>query len=186
MKKGLFLILMCLFSISSFADNQCNFILNPDGTYSTIDGKDYIVIQEDTAKAETLYKMVKGNIMKMFKDPDLVMSESPYSSIKVRYVSDMICPMKSSLTSFFDGQWEGYVNFLFEFKDGAIKVSAPIVEDDVWDSVGHYFFSSLIKKFFHKGKRTTNKKKAARLGFMEDNMNNTINELLKLQKSDEW
>lgn len=73
MKKG-------LFSISSFAENECNFVLNPDGTYTTVDGKDYIVIKEDSAKAEILYNKVKANITKMFKNPNLVMSSTEVAS----------------------------------------------------------------------------------------------------------
>ena len=194
MKKGLFLILMCLFSISSFADNESNFVLSPDGTYTTVDGKDFIVIKEDSAKAETLYNKVKANITKMFKNPNLVMSSTEPTIIKVRYVDDLAYVGSKSIMSSLMGEdhYNGYVDLVFEFKDGAIKISAPVVEDELWNTpvlenqrTTNMYFSDAVKKYFKKGKRTTDKKKLKRLNTMEYAVNSTINQLLDM-KADEW
>ena len=180
------MILICLFSISSFADNKCNFILNANGTYTTVDGKDYVIIKEDSMKAKTLYNKVKANITKMFKNPQLVMSSTEPTIIKVRYVDDLAyIGSKSIMSSLMgDDHYNGYVNLVFEFKDGAIRISAPVVEDKLWNTPvlenqvsTNMYFSDAVKKFFEKGKRTTNKKKLARLNQMEESVNNTINKI---------
>jgi hypothetical protein len=194
MKKDLFLILICLFSISSFADNKCNFILNTNGTYTTVDGKDYVIIKEDSMKAKTLYNKVKANITKMFKNPNLVMSSTEPTIIKVRYVDNLAYVGSKSIMSSLmgDDHYNGYVNLVFEFKDGAMKISAPVVEDELWNtpvlenqSTTNMYFSDAVKKYFKKGKRTTNKKKLARLNTMEYAVNSTINQLIDI-KSEEW
>jgi hypothetical protein len=194
MKKGLFLILICLFSISSFADNKCDFVLNANGTYTTVDGKDYVILKVDSTKAEILYNKVKANVTKMFKNPQLVMSVTEPTIIKVRYVDDLAYVGSKSIMSSLmgDDHYNGYVDLVFEFKDGAIKISAPVVEDELWNtpvlenqSTTNMYFSDAVKKYFKKGKRITDKKKLKRLEAMEYEVNYTINKILDL-KSDEW
>lgn len=70
----------------------------------------------------------------------------------------------------------GYYQLEFRIKDGRVRVSAPFIEEKVWDEYEEVQFSSLAKKYFKDGKLKENRSSDYRMRITK--MNNIINRIL--------
>lgn len=171
---------MLLLPILTVAQQLANFVLMPDGTYQTEDGKDFIVIPFEGKTAHQIYQELASNVSSTFNDPSKVMSGVEEASIKIRaYSNDLV--IAKPFGYFKDQPFGGYYQLEFKIRDGRVRVSAPIVEEDVeFISYDHErfrgTFSKLIGKYFKNGVIQDKKKKNYET--IVKRMNGVINSIL--------
>jgi len=151
MRKILFLIAMSIISIYSFSQEKVSFRLQQDGTFLTDkNGEKYEVVSFEGVPCDKLYITIKNNINSLFKKPKEVMSEVENTSISIRAYSDAITCDKLPLCPV--SVYSGYYNLMFHFKDGKIKVDAPIIDETVYEGLDGRNFSFIANGFFKKRK----------------------------------
>lgn len=122
---------MVLLPMLAGAQELANFVLMPDGTYQTEDGKDFVVIPFEGKTAHQIYQELASNVGSTFNDPSKVMSGVEDASIKIRAFSDFLWLNK--VLGIPHG-WGGYYQLELRIKDGQVRVSAPVVEDIAMDT----------------------------------------------------
>lgn len=149
MKKLLTMMLMLL-PMLAWGQELANFVLMPNGTYQTEDGKDFVVISFEGKTAHHIYQELASNVGSTFNDPSKVMSGVEDASIKIRAFSDFLWFNK--VLGIPHG-WGGYYQLEFRIKDGRVRVSAPIVEDIAMDTQPYdkWSYGSKVKKWFKNG-----------------------------------
>ena len=125
MKKALFICGFLMLVMSSFSQKEVEFFLQSNGSFLTADSSDYVVVPFEGKTASELYSMVKSNAMSLYRDPKEVMSEDENVAIK-------ICELKNIDENLYYDYY-GDCSFLFQFKDGKIKVDAPSVSNQVYE-----------------------------------------------------
>lgn len=178
--KKLIAIVMMLLPMLASAQELANFILMPDGTYQTEDGKDFVVIPFEGKTAHQIYQELASNVGSTFNDPSKVMSGVDDASIKIRAYSDNLV-MAKPFGFVKDQPYGGHYQLEFKIRDGRVRVSAPIVEEDVeYISYDHKrydgTFSKLVSKYFKNGVLQEKKKK--NYDAMVARMNSIINRIL--------
>lgn len=190
MKKFILLILLLLPMIAE-AQEKVNFVLMPNGTYQTEDGKDFVVISFEGKTAHEIYQELAMNVASTYNDPSEVMSGIDDSMIKIRAYSKCIVSYMSLAGS---QTCSGYYQLEFKIRDGRVRVSAPYIEETVihtapfgGDSNTEYRFQSLTKKYFDKnGELKQNRKED--YDAVVAKMNDVINRILyssSIQDADE-
>lgn len=185
--KKLLMVIACICGLALYASaqEQIEFKLQPDATFVAPDGGTYAVIEYEGKTAEELYSMVKSNVMTLYKSPDNVMSENPHISISIRAYSDGI---GSKVVSFIPRVFTGYYNLIFRFKDGKIRVDAPVIDntiadrDNMLDIIYIPSFKNLVKGYYKDGKPKD--KSHAYIMMTEQSVNLPINYLLGLIKTE--
>lgn len=132
MKKVLavFMALLAVTLVSckhELKQENVRFTLTGKGEFKS-DGGNSAIIKEDGFSQEELYAMVKNNVMKIYINPDNVLTENEPTSLvvngyKEKAFDDNIC-----------GSISATYRVLFEFDDGCIKVTPNIIQID-----NHYF-----------------------------------------------
>ncbi len=185
MKKYLLFLLLIL-PFACYA--QVNFKFQQDGTYRTDEGKDYIIVKYDSLKAKDLFLMVKNNINRLYKSPKDVLSEVDYTAISIRGYSDAIFYIPTTSPETDCG---GYYNLNFEFKDGRIKVHAPVIDDKVayYSSIlnryEYIYVSDYASKLFKmKNGKPAYKRSQMCLDMMETKINALINDIISKKSTD--
>lgn len=178
--RKLIVMLLTLLPILAGAQELANFVLMPNGTYQTEDGQDFIVIPFEGKTAHQIYQELATNVGSTFTDPSKVMSGVEDASIKIRAYSDNLV-MSKPFGFVKDQPYGGYYQLEFKIRDGRVRVSAPIVEENVeYISYDHKQyegnFSKLVSKYFKNGVLQDNKKK--NYDTMVANMNSIINRIL--------
>lgn len=179
MKKIIAMMLMVLPMLGG-AQELANFVLMPDGTYQTKDGKDFVVIPFEGKTAHQIYQELASNVGSTFNDPSKVMSGVEDASIKIRAYSENLV-MAKPFGFVKDQPYGGHYQLEFKIRDGRVRVSAPIVENDVeyisYDHKRHDgTFSRLVGKYFKNGFLQEKKKK--NYDAMVAYMNGIINRIL--------
>lgn len=183
MRRILSLAILLLICFTVHAQFKAHFYLQRDGTFKTKDNANYAVVEYDGIPADKLYTMVKNNINSLYKSPKDVMSEVENTSITVRGYSENIIIEKYAFT--------GYYNLNFKFKDGKIRVAAPIVDENVYLDHIQYDFSDEIATFFNKKDGSVKPKKIKYKELTENNLNLIIYKIIQNQeesqsKEDNW
>ena len=185
MRRILSIAILLLICFTVHAQFKAHFYLQRDGTFKTKDNTNYAVVEYDGMSAEELYTMVKNNINSLYKSPKDVMSEVENTSITVRGYSEDIIIDKFG--------YSGYYNLNFKFKDGKIRVAAPIVDEKVysWGSNIQCYFSDEIATFFNKKDGSVKPKKTKYKELTENNLNLIIYKIIQNQeesqsKEDNW
>ena len=179
MKKLLAMMLMLL-PMLMWGQELANFVLMPNGTYQTEDGKDFVVIPFEGKTAHQIYQELASNVGSTFNDPSKVMSGVEDTSIKIRAYSENLVMVKP-FGFVKDQPYGGHYQLEFKIRDGRVRVSAPIVENDVeyisYDHKRYYgTFSKLVGKYFKNGVLQEKKKK--NYDAMVERMNDIINRIL--------
>lgn len=185
--RKLILIITSILSISfsAVAQEQVEFKLQPNAIFVAPDGGTYAVVEYEGKTAEELYTMVKSNVMTLYKSPDKVMSENPHISISIRAYSDRV---GSKVVSFIPRVFAGYYNLVFRFKDGKVRVDAPVFDNTLTDRDNmlafQYIpsFKNLVKGYYKDGK--PKEKSQAYIMMTEQSVNFPINYLLGLIKTE--
>lgn len=185
MRRILSLAILLLICFTVHAQFKAHFYLQRDGTFKTKDNANYAVIEYDGIPADRLYTMVKNNINSLYKSPKDVMSEVENTSITVRGYDNKITINKFG--------YSGYYNLNFKFKDGKIRVAAPIVDKDVYSPSGDIRndFSDVAASFFNKKDGSIKPKKIKYKEYTENNLNLIIYKIIQNQeesqsKEDNW
>lgn len=178
--KKLIAIVMMMLPMIAWGQELANFVLMPNGTYQTEDGKDFVVIPFEGKTAHQIYQELASNVGSTFNDPSKVMSGVDDASIKIRAYSDNLV-MAKPFGFVKDQPYGGHYQLEFKIRDGRVRVSAPIVEEDVeYISYDHKrydgTFSKLVSKYFKNGVLQEKKKK--NYDAMVARMNSTINRIL--------
>ena len=174
---------MCAMCITIQAQNLVSFKLQPNGTFITEDGKDFVIVEFSDKTASELYDMVKQNVIETYKNPKHVMTENEPTSIKIRALSE---PIFSGL-KLIGGVtiYRAYYNLVFHFKDGRIKVDAPIIESNL-DVDGpnpiSQRFDKYVDDWFDKDGQPK-KKKADKIAAVEFILLSPVNILIGNYKS---
>lgn len=174
------LIAFVLMLLPMFAEAQqlANFVLMPNGTYQTEDGKDFVIIPFEGKTAHQIYLELASNVGSTFNDPSKVMSGVEDASIKIRAHSDDL--IRNRLMGLAQSMG-GYYQLEFRIKDGRVRVSAPYIEEEVgfWMN-GNYNsnkFEWFVKKHFKDDKLKEGKRKED-YDIVVAKMNNIIKRIL--------
>lgn len=134
----------------AMAQDLVHFVLMPDGTYQTEDGKDFAVVPFEGKTAHQIYQELATNVGSTYNDPSKVMSGVEDASIKIRAFSDFL--WFNRVLGIPHG-WEGYYQLEFRIKDGRVRVSAPIVEDIAMDTQPYKktTYGDKVKGWFKNG-----------------------------------
>lgn len=178
--KKLLAIMLMLFPAIINAQELAKFVLTPNGTYQTKDGKDFVVIPFDGKTAHRIYQELASNVSSTFNSPSKVMSGVEDVSIKIRAYSDNLVMAKP--LGFVKVQpYGGYYQLEFRIKDGRVRVSAPIIEDNVefvsFDNTRYNgSFHGFVTKYFKNGKLKDDKRNT--YDVIVARMNDVINRIL--------
>lgn len=156
--KKILLFIALIFTISIQAENYVDFKLQRDGSFIANDGKYYSVVEFKDKTAQELYSIVKSNIMKFYNNYDEVMSENEPQTITIYTLSEILksaIVLKGGFASY-----RAYYTYTLHFKDGKIKVDAPIINQSLdVKCIGYYpkTFESLIEDWFDKNGKVKSK-----------------------------
>lgn len=126
---------------------KVSFQLHPDGHFSA-NGETPATIEVDGSSQQELYSMVKNNIMKFYRHPDLVLSENAPTSLVVNGFTDNVFYGLGS-----DGfasrriRYSVTYRILFEFADNMIKVTPnfeQVVPSSPLSNVGPMSFEKMM------------------------------------------
>lgn len=183
MKRFLIYLIFALCVLESYSQSWI-FSLQEDGSFLTEDRKNYKVLTFDGKTAKELYDIVHTNAMLFYKNPKDVLSVNEGVSISIRaYTENLI------------GAYGAYYNLNFEFKDGKMKINAPLADDmdnSVVDHVlwGEYApsrsFGREVQRRFARLKHKKVKvvaKAEGELKATEDHLNMVINYLVGLSST---
>lgn len=136
-------------------------------------GQPYKIVEVGGKSQKELYNMVKANIMKSYKNPKAVMSEDEPNAIVVNGYEEYFMHYLEVGTKNVSASY----TFVFEFKDGKIKV-IPDINEVSFDDIGRGYieisFSSFINDFIKINMPTIPSKYKPEIQKAE----NTINTLL--------
>lgn len=172
--------MLMLFPAIIDAQELVEFVLMPNGTYQTKDGKNFVVISFDGKTAHRIYQELASNVSSTFNNPSKVMSGVEDVSIKIRAYSDNLV-MAKPFGFVKDQPYGGYYQLEFRIRDGRVRVSAPIIEGECkYVSIDNRRyngnFPNLVTKYFKNGILRDNKRKS--YDFIVARMNDVINRIL--------
>lgn len=157
---------------------MAQFQLTPDG-FKTQDGKDFYVIKCDSMSKEDLFKTVEKNINKEYTNPKLVESSVSNESIAITAFS--------SYGVFIDAKrgFDVFYNLQFEFKDGKIKVNAPLISKMTGNKDRYLFINQKPSKFLgiYSVYKNSNLEYPLAKKSLEITFNSIINKLTNLSDS---
>lgn len=148
MKKSVLSILIAFCGLIAANAQIPTFKLTPSGAFKTSNFEDYVIYKVEGKTAHELYQMVCTNIAKVYNSPKDVMSVVEDKSVAIRALSvDLVISEKmfGAPIAFFSC----YYNLLFEFKDGRIRVSAPVI-GEIFTNTSRGSFSQKAAKYFDK------------------------------------
>lgn len=121
MKK--FISMLFLLALTTGCVFAQNFTLTPDGFVSSEDAsKSYIVIESEGTQAE-LYKKVKNYLMKIYRSPKDVLSESEPDAITINGIEQDAVQRKAMGMVAVSYDMNYTIGIMF--KDGRIRVDSP-------------------------------------------------------------
>ncbi len=161
------------------AQNVVNFSLKSDGTFTTEDGKSYVVIEFEGKTAQDLYNTVKANVLTLYNSPQDVLNEIEPKNITIRALSDVLHSTYKLGSAF--TEYKAMYTLVFQFKDGRIRVNAPEIDGNLKVSATAIpipkTFVSLIDDWFDKN-GIVKKNKQEKVAKIEAQFNYPINYLL--------
>lgn len=187
MKKVLFSLTLLFVAGVCLAQNTATFKLTTFGSFASEEGKDYVVIPFEGKNAHQIFLLLCANVNKLYKNPQKVMSVVDDASVSIRAYDSKITYIKDLIQSFNVG---GYYNLNFEIKDGRVKVSAPIIDEDLTRTANgarEKDFSRMVKSWAKDG--VFKDKFAKQVDYTETNINSIINAILgagKANEEEEW
>lgn len=184
MKKLFSILILALSFLSVSAQDPVSFKLTRTGAFTAPDGSAFVVVPFEGKSASELYNMVKNNIMALYKDPKQVMTENEGQAITVRGRGGLVW----KTVTFIPRTFEGDYTIVFKFKDGRVRVDAPVVDDELTDAAGMLkygeSFKSCSKKLFTKDGKPFDKRAVKKISQTEDALNVPINLMLGLVKTE--
>lgn len=165
------------------------FRLQPDATYLSEEGKDFIVVDYPGKSAQDLYQQVLGNVTLTYNSPKDVVSTQQDKIISVNGLAKDF-----GYIGTVNGRY--YYNMMyvisFQFKDEKVRINAPSISTFYFERVGAIEdLPRWLRKqdvFDKKGTRATKGKGLRVLESFEDAVNNIISALLSTPQrtQDDW
>lgn len=151
MKKGLFTFALTLITLCCYAQEGNNevtienikfFIKDASGVLKTNGDDNYYVLNYQGKSASELYTNILSAILTIYKNPEKVLSKIENVSITISGTAmDVPVPNEADeINSMFPQENDYFAfdyNFIFQFKDGKIRVNAPSfgIENILWANV---------------------------------------------------
>ena len=191
--KNLLLILL-LFPFFLNAQELVYFKLTPNATFVSESNENFVIVPFEGKNAHEIYQILASNVGSTFNDPSKIMTSVQDASIKIRAYSDNIYLKKIGLGMVL--VFKGYYQLEFRIKDGRVRVSAPLVEEEIdgppttlGNGIGEYSFSKLVNTWFNNGE--IKKKEKQNVINLETELNSVINTILGLigstkQVEEDW
>ena len=126
------------------AQSDVYFKLNTDGDFYINNNKVDTIINIPGLTAQQLYSKVKSSLMKVYNNPDVVISDNEPISLSVFSLAEDWCKVNPTLTGYI--LYSSNYVLLFHFKDGRVKIDAPKVNDELL----YHGYSTPIITSFHK------------------------------------
>lgn len=165
------------------AQTLVKFNLRPDGTFQTDDGKNFVVVEFEGKTAQELYTMVKSNAITLYNSPKTVLSENEPVNLSILALSENLYKTYKIGGGFV--AYKANYNLVFHFKDGRIRIDAPLVHEKLDVSATGVpipkSFVSLVDDWFEKN-GSVKKKKQDDVLKIEEIFNYPINYLLGYNK----
>lgn len=181
MKKFL---LFLLIGLPFFATSQepVKFYLTDTGNFVSKTGENFIVVPFEGKSSHDIFITLASNIASVYNDPSQVMSTVEDASIKIRAYNDCIFTNKVLMIP---RCWAGYYQLEFRIKDGRVRISAPIIENELVNyqlsptAVGggnKREFNKVVKGWFKDGK--PKEKEQKNIDYVEAGVDVPINSIL--------
>ncbi|MBR1551255.1 MAG: hypothetical protein IJ632_02925 [Muribaculaceae bacterium] len=189
MKKILSLLLLSFCVLNSVA--QANFKLNANGQFTTENGEDFIVVPFENKSAHEIYTLLTSNVTSIYNNASKVMNTVEDNTVKIRGFasSGKLFPY----VTMFNFSVETYYQLEFKIRDGRVRVSAPIVEDNGNMTGGTkgpsaVSYSGMVQKHLFEKNGTVKKKRAKDVTAIETYINTLINRILaeSSQIEEDW
>lgn len=180
MKKILFLLLM-MCPVLAYSQGLVNFKLQPNASFKTSTGEDFVVVPFEGKTAHEIYQMLRTNVGTYINKASSTLSEVEDASITVFAHSDNLYTMKLLGIPHY---WQGNYKLEFRIKDGRVRVSAPYIVNEIYakdvkSNVRSGNFDYYVNKWFKDGK--AKEKELANVNRVENIVNRGINTILGLQ-----
>ena len=176
MKKLLTIAMLLLVGLTADAQFTSKFKMNYDGAFTTEDGKTFDVAAFDNKNATELFDIVRKHVALTYNSPKEVESN----------VEDKIIAIYSyakNCTFFTAPGMKFYLSFhyslKFQFKDGKIRIEAPILCDmkgSAWETLQKTFKAKGI--FSKDGVLSDKPKKRQTVTMLENYFNDLINRII--------
>jgi|WetSurMetagenome_2_1015567.scaffolds.fasta_scaffold216311_2 hypothetical protein len=185
MKKIILLLVMALGCIFTYAQSRVDFQLTPNGTFISKDGKGYAIINYDNQTKDQLY------------------SEAFLAATKFHNTSESVIRNEDDKMITIHGDYKNVAKYMtmvlyfplsakyivqFQFKDGKVKISAPLITSINLEGVDvdkpMLWLSQLYNE---KGK--PKKSRITTIEEIDKSMNSIINNILtnmENSKKDNW
>ncbi len=176
-----------------YADAQelVEFKLQRSGVFLTTAGEDYAVVEFQGKSAEELYTMVKDNVSEYYENPEDILTEEDNKLTVRGGCKDFVMWNFMMVAT----QFGAFYDLTFRFKDGRIRIDAPVVEDELIATASvlkkgtSASFKTMLGSFYKNG--DWKEKAKPKIIQIENYINTTVNQLLGLIKSetaddDDW
>ena len=176
-----------------FADAQelVEFKLQRSGAFLTAAGEEYAVVEFQGKTAEELYQMVKDNVSEYYENPEDILTEEDNKLTVRGGCKDFVMWTFMMVAT----QFGAFYDLTFRFKDGRIRIDAPVIEDELIATASvmkkgtSASFKSMLGSFYKNGE--LKEKSKPKVIQIENYINTTVNQLLGLIKSktaddDDW
>ena len=185
MKKTILsVVLLLTMGMFMYAQSPVNFKLQSDGTFKTVDGNDFVVIQQKGKSASELYNEVLQSVTLQYNSAKDVVSKVDNSVISINGISSDCITLSGMLgvKVVFSIQ---YI-LQFQFKDEKIRVEAPVLSrlfSDKTPDIKPISGWLKVQNVFKKDK--PNPKKQSTIDDFENTLNGLINRILMSKKVEE-
>ena len=194
MRKDFLLFLLCLLSggiANANAQELVEFKLQRSGAFLTSAGEDYAVVEFHGKSAGELYKMVKDNVSEYYENPEDILTEEDNKLTVRGGCKDFVMWNFMMVAT----QFGAFYDLTFRFKDGRIRIDAPVVEDELIATASvlkkgtSASFKTMLGSFYKNG--DWKEKAKPKITQIENYINTTVNQLLGLIKpetadDDDW
>lgn len=183
MKKSFLSLILLLLAGVCLAQKTAIFKLTTSGSFTSEDGNNYIVIPFEGKDAHQIFQLLCANVNKLYKNPQKVLSVVDDASVSIRAFDSKITNIKDVIQTY---DISGYYNLNYDIKDGKVKVSAPIIDENLTKTVNgarEKDFSRMIRSWSKDG--VFKDKFAKQIEYTETNINSIINYILGTGKNQE-
>lgn len=105
-------------------DGKFHFVPNTDGTFTTIDGRQFYIVRKDKQSAHKIYEQLCTNVSQIFINPDRVISGIPDKVLVVNGLAKKLAPVTvNEFTTYHDV----FYRIEILIKDGKLKINTPLI-----------------------------------------------------------
>ena len=183
MKKiVLFIAIGLLLSMGDATAQNERFIVHRIGYLTSEKGEMYTIREMKGMTAHDIFTLIQTNVGKVYNSPKEVMTCVEDKQVTIMAMSSGLVPFNTKGDFFYC-----YYKLEFEIKDGKVKVSIPLIDDDIWrNSMYHRSFIGLCRKMFDKDGNAIQGKYGEMRRILEEKVNKLIDSLLEVKAEEDW